>query len=209
MADLAKLASLSKKLKTSEPKTHQDTSRIQKGAVVPPVIDADAVSSASDDTSSARQPSGTFQSSGGGGGGGPANVNVKVDMSAVQDVLGRLRDEVRNLKDEIVKTREKGMKIDAGDNLAEMFDQLLKHQSAQSKALRELAEKLVTSLPESRWYGDLLSVGREVGENVSSGGGGGGGSNGALTSDLQTIKEALAMQQTQLTAIMSIMQRRG
>jgi len=135
------------------------------------------------------------------------NVSVKVDLSPLQDVLGRLRDEMRNLKDEVIKTREKGLKVELGDNSAELLDQALKHLSALSKAGRELAEKLVTSLPESRWYGDLLSVSREVGEGMAAGGG--GGSNGAMASDLATIKEALAMQQTQLTAIMSIMQRRG
>jgi hypothetical protein len=214
MADLAKLANLSKRIKTTEAKTFDDQSALNKplgsgsddsGAHESSTAVAEAPSSSpqrpassvsTPALSSAAAPS------------GPLNVQVKVDLSPLQDILGRVRDEIRNLKDEMVKTREKGLKIDFGDTAAEQMDQALKHLSAVSKAGRELAEKLVTSLPESRWYGDVLNLGREVGEAMVAGGGGGGG-GGAMNGDLTTIKEALAMQQTQLAAIMSALQRRG
>ncbi|MBE7492432.1 MAG: hypothetical protein HS108_11825 [Planctomycetes bacterium] len=213
MADLAKLANLSKRVKAAEPKTHEDQSALTKplggsddsGSHESSTAVAEAPSApsrpASAPVSSSYSPSAPA---------GPTNVQVKVDLGPLQDILGRVRDEIRNLKDELVKTREKGIKIDFGDTAAEQMDQALKHLSAVSKAGRELAEKMVTSLPESRWYGDVLNLGREVGESlVAGGGGGGGGGSSALAGDLTTIKEALEMQQTQLTAILSIMQRRG
>jgi hypothetical protein len=61
-------------------------------------------------------------------------------------------------------------------------------------------------LPESRWYGDLQNLAREVGEGIVAGGGGGGG--GGNPEDIAAIKEQLEMQKTQLTAILSILQRR-
>lgn len=218
MADLAKLANLSKRVKAAEPKLHEDQSALTKplgsgggsddsGAHESSTAVAEAPSAPSSRPASA--PSAPAFSS---APSGPLNVQVKVDLSPLQDILGRVRDEIRNLKDEVIKTREKGLKIDFGDTAAEQMDQALKHLSAVSKAGRELAEKLVTSLPESRWYGDVLNLGREVGESLVAGGGaggGGGGGGGAMASDLTTIKEALEMQQTQLTAIMSMMQRRG
>ena len=94
-----------------------------------------------------------------------------------------------------------------GDTANEQMDQVLKHLSSVSKAGRELTEKLVTSLPESRWYGDLLKLGTEVGEGIVAGGGGGGG-GGGNPEDINAIKEQLEMQKTQLTAILSILQRR-
>lgn len=217
MADLAKLANLSKRMKTTEAKTHDDQSALNK-----------PLGGGSDDSGShesstavaeapsappprpASSPASPAFSAAPASGGGPINVQVKVDLSPLQDIIGRVRDEIRNLKDELVKTREKGLKIDFGDTAAEQMDQALKHLSAVSKAGRELAEKMVTSLPESRWYGDVLNLGREVGESlVAGGGGGGGGGGGAVSSDLTTIKEALEMQQAQLTAIVSMLQRRG
>jgi hypothetical protein len=125
-------------------------------------------------------------------------------MGPVAEALGRIRDEVRNLREEFAKTRKEGIKIDVGGDAAEQLDQVLKHLSALSKASREVTEKLVTSLPDSRWYGDLINLGREVGEGMVAGGGGKGGS----PEELATIKEQLEMQKTQLTAILSILQRR-
>jgi len=212
MADLAKLANLSKRVKAAEPKTHEDQSALNKplgGGSDDAPETATAVAEAP--SAPAARPASSPAFSSAPAASGPVNVQVKVDLSPLQDILGRVRDEIRNLKDEVIKTREKGLKIDFGDTAAEQMDQALKHLSAVSKAGRELAEKLVTSLPESRWYGDVLNLGREVGESLVAGGGGGtGGAGGAAVSgDLTTIKEALEMQQTQLTAILSIMQRRG
>lgn len=208
MPDLAKLASLSKKFKGTDEKTHSDTSRLHKQVGAAPAT-SPAATPAIDDAPAAAAPRASSSPMASASPGGPMNVQVKVDLSPLQDILGRVRDEIRNLKDEMVKTREKGMKFDFGDGAAEIFDNLLKHFSAMSKASREQAEKLVASLPESRWYVDLQALLREMGEGMATGGGGSGGGNGALATDLVTIKEALAMQQTQLTAIMSIMQRRG
>ncbi|HRJ79233.1 MAG TPA: hypothetical protein PLF37_12055, partial [Planctomycetota bacterium] len=99
---------------------------------------------------------------------------------------------------------EKGSKVGFDDGAVELVDQALKHLSASSKANRELAEKLVTSMPEARWYGELQELLRTIGENFVAGGGGGGGSSGEITA----IKDQLEMQKTQLTAILSILQRR-
>ena len=128
-----------------------------------------------------------------------------MDLAPVTDMLGRIRDEMKSLREEVKKTREKGMKVEFGDAAAEQMDQVLKHLSSVSKAGRELTEKLVTSLPESRWYGDLLKLGTEVGEGIVAGGGGGGGGS---AEEINAIKEQLEMQKTQLTAILSILQRR-
>jgi hypothetical protein len=62
------------------------------------------------------------------------------------------------------------------------------------------------ALLESRWYGDLINLGREVGEGLLAGGGSKGG--GGSAEDLNAVKEQLEMQKTQLTAILSILQRR-
>jgi hypothetical protein len=113
---------------------------------------------------------------------------------------------MKNLREEVAKTRKDGLKVDLAGDAAEQMDQALKHLSAVSKATRELAEKLVTSLPESRWYGDLINLGREVGEGLMAGGGSKGG--GGSPEELNSIKEQLEMQKTQLTAILSILQRR-
>lgn len=210
MADLAKLANLSKRMKTTEPKTHDERSPLSGGAPAA-VVDEAPSEPASRPSSSPSMASSSAASapvaSGGGGAPGPApKVTVNVDMGPVTEMLGRVRDEMRNLREEVVKTRDKGMKVEFGGEAMEQLDQLLKHFSALSKAGREVAEKLVTSLPESRWYGDLLNLGREVGEGIVAGGGGGGG--GGSAEEITAIKEQLEMQKTQLTAILSILQRR-
>ncbi len=209
MADLAKLANLSKRMKTAEPKTHEERSPLGGGA--PAAVAEEAPSEpASRPASSPSMSTAQAAPAASGGGGvahGPApKVTVNVDMGPVTEMLGRVRDEMRNLREEVVKTREKGLKVDFGGDAMEQLDQLLKHFSALSKAGREVAEKLVTSLPESRWYGDLLNLGREVGEGIVAGGGGGGG--GGSAEEITAIKEQLEMQKTQLTAILSILQRR-
>jgi len=208
MADLAKLASLSKRLKTSPAKQHEERSPLSSGA--PPATVPDDDETESVPTASAA-PAPTFAAGAPAvsGGGGPApKVTVNLDLAPVTDMLGRIRDEMRNLRDEIKKTREKGMKVELGDDSNEQLDQVLKHLSSVSKASRELTEKLVTSLPDSRWYGDVLNLGREVGEAMVAGGGGGGGGGGGNPEDIEAIKEQLEMQKTQLTAILSILQRR-
>lgn len=206
MADLAKLANLSKRLKSSKPKVNED-----KSALGEPIG-----SSSSEDSATATAPkpapaapavssAPVSSAPASGGGGGPApKVTVNMDLGPVTDMLGRIRDEMKNLREEVKKTREKGMKVELGDDSQEQMDQVLKHLSSVSKAGRELTEKLVTSLPESRWYGDLLNLGREVGEGIVAGGGGGGGN----PEDINAIKEQLEMQKSQLTAILSILQRR-
>lgn len=202
MADLAKLANLSKRLKSSTPKVNEEQSPLAGGA---------APAAVEDEPESAPQPrqaavAAAPVASGGGGGGGVApKVTLNVDLGPVTDMLGRIRDEMKNLREEVKKSREKPMKVDFGDGANEQMDQILKHLSAVSKAGRELTEKLVTSMPESRWYGDLLNLGREVGEGIVAGGGGGGGGS---AEDINSIKEQLEMQKTQLTAILSILQRR-
>lgn len=210
MADLAKLANLSKRMKTAEPKTHEERSPIGGGApaAVADEAPSEPASRPASSPSVATVSSAPAQSGGGGGvAHGPApKVTVNVDMGPVTDMLGRVRDEMRNLREELAKTREKGIKVDLGGDAMEQLDQVLKHFSALSKAGREVAEKLVTSLPESRWYGDLLNLGREVGEGIVAGGGGGGGAGSA--EEITAIKEQLEMQKTQLTAILSILQRR-
>ncbi len=137
------------------------------------------------------------------GDGGPVTVNV--DLGPVANMLSKLNDSVSEVAAELKRIREKGARIGFSDDAAELFDQLLKHVSAGSKAAREMAEKLVTSLPDSRWYGDSHELLRAIGENMASGGGGGGGGS---SEDIVAIKEQLEMQKTQLTAILSIIQRR-
>jgi hypothetical protein len=204
MADLAKLASLSKRLKTSPAKQHEDKSALS-GGTKPVVIDDVSDNSAPAPAvggNSAPAPSVVAAPQ---AAGGAQKVTVNVDLGPVTDMLGRIRDEMRSLREEVKKTREKGMKVELGDDSTEQLDQVLKHLSSVSKASRELTEKLVTSLPESRWYGDLLNLGREMGGALASGGGGGAAGN---SEDIESIKEQLEMQKTQLTAILSILQRR-
>jgi len=131
-------------------------------------------------------------------------VTVNIDLTPLRNVLGDIRDGIKDLTGEIRKMREKGSKVGFDDGAVELVDQALKHLSASSKANRELAEKLVTSMPEARWYGELQELLRTIGENFVAGGGGGGGSSGEITA----IKDQLEMQKTQLTAILSILQRR-
>jgi len=204
MADLAKLANLSKRLKSSTPKVNEEASNL--GTPISASDDDDAPIGAAPASSPPPAAAAPTVSSGGGGGGGPAKVTVNMDLAPVTDMLGRIRDEMKNLREEVKKTREKGMKVSFGDDVTEQMDQILKHLSSVSKASRELTEKLVTSLPESRWYGDLLKLGQEVGEGIVAGGGSGGG--GGNPEDVAAIKEQLEMQKTQLTAILSILQRR-
>lgn len=207
MADLAKLANLSKRLKSSKPKVNEEVSAlgtpVSASADVEPTKSAPPPAPAPAAVSSA--PVSSQQSSGGGGGAAP-NITVNMDLAPVTDMLGRIRDEMKSLREEVKKTREKGMKVEFGDDATEQMDQILKHLSSVSKAGRELTEKLVTSLPESRWYGDLLNLGREVGEGIVAGGGGGGG--GGSAEEINEIKEKIEMQGSQLTAILSILQRR-
>ena len=205
MADLAKLANLSKRLKSSTPKVNEESSNL--GTPISASDDDEPAVGGGPAPAPAPVAAAPVSSSGGGGGGGgPApKVTVNVDLGPVTDMLGRIRDEMKNLREEVKKTREKGMAVEFGDNANEQMDQILKHLSSVSKAGRELTEKLVTSMPESRWYGDLLNLGREVGEGIVAGGGGGGGGN---PEDINAIKEQLEMQKTQLTAILSILQRR-
>lgn len=211
MADLAKLASLSKKLKTSKPKVNEDESALTgpvggggaSGDGNPGGTPAPAAHPPANSPTPAASPTSAPVAS---GGGAAPKVTVNVDLEPVKDMLGRIRDEMKNLREEIKKTREKGMKVELGDDSSEQMDQVLKHLSTVSKAGRELTEKLVTSLPESRWYGDLLKTAREAGENVA--GGGGGGSGGGSSEEITEIKEQLEMQKSQLTAILSILKRR-
>jgi hypothetical protein len=204
MADLAKLANLSKRLKSSTPKVNEEQSPLSGGPPASSIGDDDTGSSAVAEAPRQAAVAAAPMVSGGGGGVAP-KVTLNVDLGPVTEMLGRIRDEMRNLRDEVKKSREKPMKVDFGDGANEQMDQILKHLSAVSKAGRELTEKLVTSMPESRWYGDLLNLGREVGEGIVAGGGGGGGGN---AEDINAIKEQLEMQKTQLTAILSILQRR-
>lgn len=197
MPNLAKLAKLSKRFKTQEAKTHDDVS-----AFNAPIGDSDdepAPAKASAPAVSVAAPVATA------GGGAPANVTVNIDLGPVKDMLGRVRDEIRGLRDEMKRVREKGLKIEFGDDSGERLDQMLKHVSSVGKASRELTEKLVTSLPESRWYGDLIKLGREIGETIAVGSIGGGGGN---PEEITAIKEALEMQQTQLMAILSMLKKK-
>jgi hypothetical protein len=211
MADLAKLASLSKRLKTSPAKQHEDKS-VLTGAPTPSITegvsdDSPAIGNHSGGGNSAPAAAPSVIASAPQAVGAAPKVTVNLDLGPVTDMLGRIRDEMRNLREEIKKTREKGMKVELGDESTEQLDQVLKHLSSVSKASRELTEKLVTSLPESRWYGDVLNLGREMGSAIAQGGGGGGGAAGS-SEDIDSIKEQLEMQKTQLTAILSILQRR-
>lgn len=208
MANLAKLAQLSKRMKTQSAKTHEEKS----GLSGP--IDDSAPEETSSETSTGSETSSSTSTvsapavsapAASGGGGGPTNVTVNVDLNPLKEMVGRLRDEMREIRDEMKRTREKGMKVEFGDDTVEQFDQIVKHLSTVGKSSRELTEKLVTSLPESRWYGDLINLGREVGEGMVAGGGGGG----ASSEDLTAIKEQVEMQGAQLTAILSLLQKRG
>ena len=205
MADLAKLANLSKRLKSSTPKVNEDASPLSGGSPSTAVSDDDGGSSSVAEAPRSAPVASAAPVVAGGGGAAP-KVTLNVDLGPVTDMLGRIRDEMRNLREEVKKSREKPMKVDFGDGANEQMDQILKHLSSVSKAGRELTEKLVTSMPESRWYGDLLNLGREVGEGIVAGAGGGGG--GGSAEDINSIKEQLEMQKTQLTAILSILQRR-
>ena len=212
MADLAKLANLSKRMKTATPKNVEE-SRGPAAAEGGDDEREETQSSSSQPAAEAApapvsQRSAPVSSGGGfsgGGGGGPVTVNI--DLTPVRNILGDIRDGIKDLTGEIRKIREKGSKVGFDDGAVEMVDQALKHMSASSKANRELAEKMVTSMPEARWYGELQELLRAIGENfVGGGGGGGGGGNSAA--DITSIKEQLEMQKTQLTAIISILQRR-
>ncbi|MCC6573396.1 MAG: hypothetical protein IT462_06350 [Planctomycetes bacterium] len=207
MPDLAKLANLSKRLKTSPKTDHGDESNLAK-----PI--GSATAEADDDgpeeapapraaTSGRAAPVATAPVAASGGGGGP--VSVHIDLGPVASMLSKLNDNVAEVAAELRRIREKGAKIGFAEDTAEQFDQMLKHVSAGSKANRELAEKVVTSLPDSRWYGDLQELLRAIGENMAAGGGGGGGGS---SEDITQIKEQLEMQKTQLSAILSIIQRR-
>ncbi|CAG0983406.1 MAG: hypothetical protein KBG84_06125 [Planctomycetes bacterium] len=210
MADLAKLANLSKRMKTATPKN------VEEARGPSPADDAEEAREETQSSSSqpaaeaapapVSQRSAPVSSGGGysGGGGGPVTVNI--DLTPVRNILGDIRDGIKDLTGEIRKIREKGSKVGFDDGAVEMVDQALKHMSASSKANRELAEKMVTSMPEARWYGELQELLRAIGENFVGGGGGGGGGNSAA--DITSIKEQLEMQKTQLTAIISILQRR-
>lgn len=208
MADLAKLANLSKRMKTATPKNVEE----QRGPAVAEAGDepreetqsAPAAEAAPAPVSQRSAPVSSGGGFSGGGGGGPVTVNV--DLAPVRNILGDIRDSIKDLTGEIRKIREKGMKTGFDDGAVELVDQALKHMSASSKANRELAEKVVTSMPEARWYGELQELLRAIGENFVAGGGGGGGSGSAA--DITAIKEQLEMQKTQLTAIISILQRR-
>lgn len=208
MADLAKLANLSKRMKTATPKNVEEP----RGSAVAEEADEPREETQSAPASSEATPAPVSQraapvSSGGGysGGGGGGPVTVNIDLSPVKNILGDIRDGIKDLTGEIRKIREKGSKVGFDDGAVEMVDQALKHMSASSKASRELAEKVVTSMPEARWYGELQELLRAIGENFVGGGGGEGGGNSA---DITAIKEQLEMQKTQLTAIISILQRR-
>jgi hypothetical protein len=207
MADLAKLANLSKRMKTATPKNVEES----RGPAPAEGGDEEREETQSSSTATEAAPAPVSQrsapvASGGGysgGGGGPVTVNV--DLTPVRNILGDIRDGIKDLTGEIRKIREKGSKVGFDDGAVEMVDQALKHMSASSKANRELAEKLVTSMPEARWYGELQELLRAIGENFVGGGGGDGGGSAA---DITSIKEQLEMQKTQLTAIISILQRR-
>lgn len=209
MADLAKLANLSKRMKTATPKNVEE-SRTSAATSDNGEEEREETQSAPAVSEAAPAPvsqrSAPVSSGGGysGGGGGPVSVNI--DLSPVKNILGDIRDGIKDLTGEIRKIREKGSKVGFDDGAVEMVDQALKHMSASSKANRELAEKLVTSMPEARWYGELQELLRAIGENFVGGGGGGGG--GGNAADITAIKEQLEMQKTQLTAIISILQRR-
>ncbi len=207
MADLAKLASLSKRMKTATPKNVDDRT----GSVAPDEPEMEereetgsATSSGATEAAPAAQSGRQAAPVASGGGGGPVTVNM--DLTPVRNILGDIRDSIKDLTGEIRKIREKGSKVGFDDGAMEVVDQALKHMSATSKANRELAEKVVTSMPEARWYGELQELIRAVGETMSVGGGGGGGNSSA--GDITAIKEQLEMQKTQLTAIISILQRR-
>lgn len=207
MADLAKLASLSKRMKTATPKNVDDRT----GSVAPDEPEMEereetgsATSSGATEAAPAAQSGRQASPVASGGGGGPVTVNM--DLTPVRNILGDIRDSIKDLTGEIRKIREKGSKVGFDDGAMEVVDQALKHMSATSKANRELAEKVVTSMPEARWYGELQELIRAVGETMSVGGGGGGGNSSA--GDITAIKEQLEMQKTQLTAIISILQRR-
>ncbi len=211
MADLAKLANLSKRMKTATPKNVEDrpASSTDNGEE-----EREETQSAPSQAASEATPAPVSQRSapvssgggygGGGGGGGPVTVNI--DLNPLKNILGDIRDGIKDLTGEMRKIREKGSKVGFDDGAVEMVDQALKHMSASSKANRELAEKLVTSMPEARWYGELQELLRAIGENFV--GGGGGGEGGGNSADITSIKEQLEMQKTQLTAIISILQRR-
>ena len=206
MSDLAKLASLSKRLKGGAAKTHEDRSALtgkKTGPIPPPPPPTSEVAAVADQATEAPAFSAPAAAP---AVAGPGKIVVNMDLGPVTDMLGRIRDEMKNLREEVAKTRKDGLKVDLGGDAAEQMDQALKHLSAVSKATRELAEKLVTSLPESRWYSDLINLGREVGEGMMAGGGRGG--SGAGAEEINEIREQLEMQKTQLTAILSILQRR-
>lgn len=207
MADLAKLANLSKRMKTATPKNVEE--QRAPAATDNGEEERDETQSGSTSTATEGAPAPVSQRSApapsyGGGGGGPVTVNI--DLTPLRNILGDIRDGIKDLTGEIRKIREKGMKAGFDDGAVELVDQALKHMSASSKANRELAEKVVTSMPEARWYGELQELLRAIGENFVAGGGGGGG--GGSASDISAIKEQLEMQKTQLTAIISMLQRR-
>lgn len=205
MADLAKLANLSKRMKTATPKNVEESR--SPTATEEAEEEREETQSSATSTASEGAPAPVSQRSApaysGGGGSGPVSVNI--DLTPLRNILGDIRDGIKDLTGEMRKIREKGSKVGFDDGAVELVDQALKHMSASSKANRELAEKLVTSMPEARWYGELQELLRAIGENFVAGGGGGGGGN---ASDITAIKEQLEMQKTQLTAIISMLQRR-
>lgn len=213
MSNLAKLAKLSKRLKTSKAVTHDeqagrsspegdqeadDEVPAATAKVTPPAAEAQHAP-----TQSVRHEASPVAAAAVAPGVAP-QVTVNIDLAPVRDALGGIRDQLRELREEVKRTREKGMRVEFGEEANEQLDQALRHMSASSKASRELTEKLVTSLPETRWFNDLVELFRIIGENLSVGGGGGG----IAPEDFAVMKEQLDMQQTQLKAILNLLQRR-
>ena len=122
MADLAKLASLSKRLKSSTPKVNEEKSNLGGPIGGGGGGDDSAPAPAPKAAAPASAPAATSAPVASGGGGGPTNVTVNVDLDPLKDMVSRVRDELKEMRAEIKKTREKGMKVELGDETAEQMD---------------------------------------------------------------------------------------
>src|SRR5688500_16233706 len=129
MADLAKLANLSKRLKSSTPKVNDDTSPLSSGEGDVGVVDEVDGADEAPAKQAAPRPAPAQSAPAASGGGAPQKVTLNVDLAPVTDMLGRIRDELKNLREEVKKTREKAMPIELGANAGEQLDQVLKHLS--------------------------------------------------------------------------------
>ncbi len=125
---------------------------------------------------------------------GSASQAVSFDLSPLHQVLGEIRDGILGLSQEVRKIREGGMPMAFGEESSELAYTITRQMTTQSKAVRELTDKLLVSLPESRWFEEVrqfLQAKPQVG--IPPG----------MQKTFAQIVEQLNLQRAQLAAILS------